>query len=648
MSSRTSPIQAELAQLPQAEGLSSVALDLLFEDDEQSFGVIEAHGRFALSEAFELSATIRTASAHQPHNFVGRPVRLLLREGVETTALQVMCRAAELFEPAAANLGDGLAGFRYHLTLVPRSDWLRLRSDHRLFRDCTAMAAAAELVRRFGAKIGRLKQLGAEALPMHEVRAQYAETDWDCLTRLLAADGVSFWYDFAEATSLVLASDTRRAFRERQLPFTEEEGRLVAGEPAVWGLRASGQLRAGNFTVRDDWMLRPDFDAVEGAQTASSQELELYRFAYGAGADNQTLKRQAELSLVQHTAESSLYHLVASVFVAPGTRLTVLGAAQLLEELLVVSTSSQWRISDEAVQRHELVCVPAARPWLPARQEKPRISGLHKGTVIGEGEIDLDEYGRVLCEFEWDRGRLSTRRIEVSQAWAGPGYGLFTAPRVGEQVLISYLDGDPDEPVVVGRIHNAKNKPPLNLPEDSAKSVWRSKSTPDSDGYNQILFDDRAGNERFSIHAQLDFDSTIERDASGLVGRDLTFQVARHADMKVTGFTNVNCGLPTTWQGSDLIVKATGALTLVSETRNDMVQGKYWLNAGTLEVETIGAESHVNGAEFSVKAKAITLEAGGSSISILPGSITLNSGGSTLVLEKGKITLKADLIELNP
>jgi hypothetical protein len=97
-----------------------------------------------------------------------------------------------------------------------------------------------------------------------------------------------------------------------------------------------------------------------------------------------------------------------------------------------------------------------------------------------------------------------------------------------------------------------------------------------------------------------------------------------------------------------LIVKATGALTLVSETRNDMVQGKYWLNAGTLEVETIGAESHVNGAEFSVKAKAITLEAGGSSISILPGSITLNSGGSTLVLEKGKITLKADLIELNP
>ncbi len=140
-------------------------------------------------------------------------------------------------------------------------------------------------------------------------------------------------------------------------------------------------------------------------------------------------------------------------------------------------------------------------------------------------EIDVDAYGRVLIEHPWDRRDVgsgaTSRRVRVAQGWAGAGFGFVMLPRVGEEVVIAYLDGDPDEPLVVGRVHNALVATPLDLPGDKTLSVWRSRSSPGSDGYNQILMDDAAGAERLEMHAQHDFTQAVGNDAARtVVGND--------------------------------------------------------------------------------------------------------------------------------
>ncbi|AUX21772.1 uncharacterized protein SOCEGT47_022600 [Sorangium cellulosum] len=150
-------------------------------------------------------------------------------------------------------------------------------------------------------------------------------------------------------------------------------------------------------------------------------------------------------------------------------------------------------------RRHVLDCVPAGDPWRPARRPRPRISGTHTAFVVGNqagvDEIDIDEHGRVEVELRWDRRDLlegnPTRFVRVSQGWAGLDDGMVMLLRVNEEVIIAYLDGDPDEPIVVGRLHNAWSVAPLKLPAEKTRSIWKSKTSPGGEGFHPIMMEDK-------------------------------------------------------------------------------------------------------------------------------------------------------------
>ena len=123
-------------------------------------------------------------------------------------------------------------------------------------------------------------------------------------------------------------------------------------------------------------------------------------------------------------------------------------------------------------------------------------------------EIDASELGEVMVRFRWDKRNKqvdTSRPVRVSQAWAGQDYGLVCLPRVGDEVIVDFLDGDPDEPIIIGRLHNGVNVRPHRAPSEQTVSVWRSKSSPGGDGYNEILLDDKAGAERLDLRAQHDY-----------------------------------------------------------------------------------------------------------------------------------------------
>lgn len=619
---------------------SAVHLAFKIEEEEAGFHVVRARAQCGLSTPFRVELTLKHANAElDPLSLIGRNASVTLLSESPRPSFTGMVESASLRERHVENDGG-----TYELVLVPRTHWMQLRRDHRLFLDMKATDIAMEIALSLASRVGNVLVYDEAGLPEHEYRTQYGETDFDAMTRLLAEDGVTFVYDLFKASELLLIPDmTQYSGGERSLPYVAA-GRLQAGSDAVvTSTRLVAHEAAGRATVKDVWMERPDFDASSSVNLGKNEDLDLYRFEPGVGGSPAELENQATLRLLEEFTPSRRVLVTSSSFVAPGQTLRIADAplAPALLPLQVVSVTSVWTSGPDAEQRHELVCIPAAKRWVPPRSARPVVGGIQKAVVVGDGEIDCDEYGRVLCQFDWDRDKQVTRRVEVAQAWAGPGYGLFTQPRVGDQVLVSYLDGDPDEPVIVGRVHNGKNRHPVALPAEKAVSAWRTKSTPNSDGYNEIRMDDTAGAELFSMHAQLDLESVIERDGRGRCGRDFSFEVARHTSVKVNGLTDMRCAQPASWSGTDLSIDCDG-------NAKTSVAGSYTLEASRTMVATKGDQEHVAGGVFRVDAPHIFLNAGGTHISIKPGQIELSCGGSVIRIAPDGITQIAPLIELNP
>jgi type VI secretion system secreted protein VgrG len=250
--------------------------------------------------------------------------------------------------------------------------------------------------------------------------------------------------------------------------------------------------------------------------------------------------------------------------------------------------------------------------------------------VVGAAgqEIDVDKHGRVQVEFHWDRRALhvgTTRRVRDSQGWAGASFGFVTLPRVGDEVIVAYLDGDPDEPVIVGRVHNAASISPLQLPAEKTQSIWKSRSTPGGAGFNAILMDDAAGAELLALKAQRDFRTDVGRSALTQITEDQTIEVG---------------GQQTT------VLKRSQVLTVI-ENQTTRVGQKHEIEAGT--VYTSATEAVLT------TAPSIALYNLDSSVNIIPGNVTisaprimLTAGSSSIEMVDGEIVIKAGIIKLNP
>src|SRR5262249_43463468 len=147
---------------------------------------------------------------------------------------------------------------------------------------------------------------------------------------------------------------------------------------------------------------------------------------------------------------------------------------------------------------------------------------------------DVDEHGRILVRFHWDQESDQTRRCRVAQVWAGNQWGGIFTPRVGMEVLVAFLEGDPDEPYIVGTLYNDKHTPPYDLPGEKTKSGWKSNSTTSGSGYNEFIFDDKDDNELVRLHAERNLESVIENDESRTVKKDRTTEITQN-DTKHVG-----------------------------------------------------------------------------------------------------------------
>ncbi|XYI02870.1 type VI secretion system Vgr family protein [Sorangium sp. So ce1128] len=415
---------------------------------------------------------------------------------------------------------------------------------------------------------------------------QYNESDFDFLSRLLEMEGLSYYFEHVQRGLVLLITDMpgQHALFPKDREYALRglgEGGQAGNQEVVHALRDARRLKSRAVTLRDHDYHRNR--SLEGSVWAADNETsdEFWHFEFPAGDEllyKDVGMHRARVRLERYDVERQLREGTSTVrTMEPGRTFKLRDQAGLhpAQELLAVRIET-WAteltlpgtILDTekfgfsgsiAPQRagfeSRFWALSAGTPFRPAMSTpRPRIQGVQTAVVTaeehegagGEGRpvINADPLARVRVRFPWDQRADGYDRtpssdwIRVSQQWAGAGYGALYTPRVGHEVLVAYLQGDPDRPVIVGRVYNGQNKPPYDPQVDPTRSTLKSQSASankEVDGFNEIRFEDRAKKEEIYLHAQRDFNEVVRASHSTTVGGKQSNSVAQDQSNTVKG-----------------------------------------------------------------------------------------------------------------
>jgi type VI secretion system secreted protein VgrG len=636
--------------------------------------------REAVSVPFAVSLWIRTRDhSLDLGSIVGAPATFSMHAGYAHTegggrrAWSGLVSFMEQLGGVRETSGEHAASV-YYLRIVPRLWLLTQRAGNRIYQHIAIPDIIDKLLAEWS--ITPSWRVDRGLYPKLDYKVQYRENDYDFLSRLLEEAGIAF--TFSDGDSVLTFHDRIQGNepRSRALPYVDNPNKAAQQEYAT-NVRMGREVRPGAHLVRDYDPRKPDFELFTEAPKAEGLEARYEQYYYDAGsmyvetgkpektpvADDKGLARHdpkygTELATRDLEGERVGIRDVAfdanTFDVAPGTVLSIGrhphpqisdGRGLLVLECLLDGVDTgEFTLSSRAVF--------ADAPYRPRRQTpKPVIHGLQSATVVGPSgeEIHVDEYGRVRVQLPWDReGKKddnSSCWIRVSQAWGGMGFGTMVIPRIGQEVLVAFLEGDPDQPIIVGRVYNAAQQVPYKLPQHKTRSTWKSDSSLGSDGFNEIMFEDLKGQELVWAQAQKNRErlvqndefSTIVHDRQKLVKNDekentqndRRSYVGKDKDIvtKQDKHETINRDVHLTVKGSRKERVEGKQSLIVKENRAEKVEGRFAQNVG-------GNIHHLTEKWVGETADA-TLRGPGGFIRIDGGGITI-SGTTVWINERGE------------
>ncbi|MFG0885930.1 type VI secretion system Vgr family protein [Vibrio sp. CJQ_6] len=530
----------------------------------------------------------------------------------------------------------------YSLTLVPALERLSLRHNSRIFQLNTVPEILSILLQEMG--INDYAFALTRDCAQREFCVQYRETDLDFLHRLAAEEGLVYSFIHEEGKHTLIFSDASDSLPKlgEPIPYNTLAGGMIES-PYISALSVHTQSEVSQTALQDYSFKKPTYAfAQQAVGTEMDYQLPDYEHfdAPGRYKDDVSGKAFSQIRLDYlrrnaHTATGKSNQPL----LRPGVKFDLQEHLDdtLNRDWLVVSVTSQGtqpQALEEAggngatTYANQFTLIPAHRTWRATPQAKPQVDGPMIATVVGpQGEeIFCDEHGRVKLHFPWDRysngDEHSSCWVRVSQGWAGSQYGMIAIPRIGHEVIVSFLNGDPDQPIVTGRTYHATNTVPYTLPDNKTKTVLRTE-THQGQGYNELSFEDQAGSEQIYLHAQKDFDGLIENDHTSVIKHD------KHLTVENDRFTQIKNNQHLT-VGGESRESVTGNRTL-------MVEGSLHVKTGSVWVNESGTEVHIKaGQKVVIEAGSeITVKAGGSFVKVDPAGVhlsgagvNLNSGGS--------------------
>jgi len=453
-----------------------------------------------------------------------------------------------------SQLSYGERHHEYRATLRPWFWFLTRTADCRVFQDKTVPEIFEAVVKDLKFTDYRLSLSGSYKKLAYCV--QYRETAFNFLSRLLEQEGIYYFFEHTEQKhTMVLVDDAAAARTEGgydsvpYYPPTTPDFHRVRDHLTSWTFVKT--VQPGKYATTDFDLKKPSTSLLKShtiKRSHSHAEAEIFDYPAELPAMKDTDSSALESGESERIAKLRLQELQAAYMVAQGHgnalglapgrqfKLTDYPRSDLNMSYLIVgatyslaSNPYETGESDQTDFHVSVEAIDLRTPFRPPRvTPKPVVQGAQTAIVVGKkgSEIDTDELGRVKVQFHWDRlgksDETSSCRVRVAQVWAGQEWGAIHIPRIGQEVIVSFLEGDPDRPIITGRVYNGENKPPYKLPDNATQSGIKSRSTKSGDAktFNEIRFEDKKGNEELVIHAEKDFKVDVENDATWRVGLD--------------------------------------------------------------------------------------------------------------------------------
>jgi type VI secretion system secreted protein VgrG len=542
-------------------------------------------GMEVVSRSFELTVTLLSTDARLDRRaMLGQPITLT----IPTTALAAAPRYLNGKITSVKVHSADLNGTRYAVyTLVMESDLWPLKRDRnqRIFQNQRLPDIIKTVLGEYGVNVeDRL----AGDYRTWEYCVQYQESSYDFISRLMELEGIYFFFRHdAEQHTLVMfdAPQQHQPFAGYEaIPYHATASGGSTDEEGIGAWSIAERVTPGIYSLDDYDFRKPNAWMFQARQNPSSPQpgkIDYYewpgRFVEHSHGEFYARIRQEEWQAEHQRIDAK----ATSTGIVPGCTFTLSNPpfASDADDYLILSALYHFEENSYASGGGEsnhtvwLTVIPSSTPFRSAQRTAwPRTHGPQTAKVVGpQGEsIWTDKYGRVKVKFHWDRHAkgddTSSCWVRVSSAWAGQGFGGVQIPRVNDEVVIDFINGDPDRPIITGRVYNEASMPPWALPAAATQMGFMSRSkdgTPDN--ANALRFEDKAGEEQLWVQAERNMDTTVKNDETRSVGGNQTLAVAKSFDGKVSGLYNHATQLNRSeLVGGDYSLDSQGAILLSS------------------------------------------------------------------------------------
>lgn len=571
----------------------------------------------------------------------------------------------------------------YHVTVVPKVWALYHRYNCRIFQHQSVTDIVKTLLDELGMEADEYRFDCSGSYQPYVYCVQYRESEFDFISRLLEAEGIFYYFEHSDEKHILAFADDSTALPaivgDENIPlYNDAQGKVI--NQHIRQFRYGESLTPGKVTLRDHDFTKPRFKLESEQQQSRHQDREVFDYP-GWFADKGRGDSLSKLRLEAAAVQGQMANGEGDVnrFIPGHTfRLDSQHQESLQDEYLITRIEhlcaqsgplEATATTEGSHYNNHFTAITAKTPFRPARKTRiPVVEGAQTATVVGPigEEIYTDEHGRVKVQFHWDRyGKSDSESscwIRVSQVWAGSGYGGMFLPRIGQEVIVDFLEGNPDRPIIIGRVYDGMNRPPYNLPAEKTKSTLKSNSSPGGNGFNELRFEDKKGQEQVFIHAQRNQDVRVKNSHFESVGNEHHLSVGKHrfefikendhkvvegeSLTKITGNVSqlVEADIMQQTKGNEhhkvdgehIVHVANEHLSAAQDI--NLESGKsYNLNVGqNTEVKSAVNINLTAGMSINLKAGSSFISIGPSGVNISGPMVKINSGGSAKSARPGK------------
>jgi len=580
-----------------------------------------------------------------------------------------------------AQTGSETGVFHYRAEMVPWLWFLTRTADCRIFQSKKIPDIIEQIFKDLGFTDYKLDLQGT--YDELEYCVQYRETDFNFVSRLMEQYGIYYFFEHEEDKHTLVLGDSpsvHQAVPNQAKANYEPRGSGTQEKDVITSLEFEKEIRPGKYTHTDYNFTMPStkLEAEEKSviDIGGNDKYEIYNYPgeYPKKANGATLaKIRMQEEEAQHyiiTGSSSCRAFTSGYkFDLEDYKPDDLNQSYLLTDGQHVGSMGDTYTPGGATGGEEsysntFTCIPHSVPFRPAQvTPKPLVQGPQTAVVVGPSgeEIYSDEFGRVKIQFHWDRegkkDENSSCWVRVSQLWAGKGWGAMYIPRTGQEVIVEFLEGDPDRPIITGRVYNAEHMPPYELPTNQTMSTIKTLSSKGGEGFNEIRFEDKKGSEQLFFHSEKNMDIRTKNDTKQYVGRNSHLKIIqdqveeiqndRHETIARDQITEI---------GRDQHAKVKGKQAIeIGDSHSFTVTGDVVEVFKADHSEETSGDIYVKGSNIVIEAMTnITLKVGGSYIAIEAGGITIEGAGpvevkspNTTVSGDGMLTLEGGVVKIN-